>query len=233
MKFNKINVFNLGKGSINDRSGNIILQRQGCSKTVNAGCDLFFIEICENVTNELYNWTLYYGSRKAWGFVLNGQSFKSGISETFENAKSDVLDVLNNQMSKLWHSNLKYSFYENIQAYMFSFGIYYDYCKNDQIVSPFYCKGFNILNIYNVVIATWDGLKKSELSILTENIDEIEALKKGFNQGFHECDYKKGGDYCVKRLTWLSGEYMRKIALEKQGEISCMLLNQEMGINYE
>lgn len=229
MKFNKINVFNIGKGSINDRSGCIMLQRQGCSKTVNAGCDLFFIEICENVTNSLYRWTLYYGSRKAWGFVLNGQSFKSGSSESFESAKIDVLDVLNNQMSKLWHSNLKYSFSEITQSYMFDFGIYYDYCKNDQIVSPFYCKGFDILNINNIVIATWEGLKANGPSILTENEDEIAALTKGFTHGFHDCDYKKGGQHCVKRLTWLSGEYMRNIMLEKQGEIRCLLLNQEMG----
>lgn len=229
MKFNKINVFNIGKGSINGRSGCIMLQRQGCAQTVNAGCDLFFVEIAKHAVNDRYYWQLCYGSRKAWGFVLSGQSFKSGSSKSFESAKIDVLDVLNNQMAKLWHSNLKYSFSEIIQSYMFDFGINYDYCKNDQIVSPFYCKGFDILNINNIVIATWEGLKANGPSILTENADEIAALTKGFTHGFHDCDYKKGPDHCVKRLAWLSGEYMRDIILEKQGEIRCMLLNQEMG----
>lgn len=230
MKITQIAVFNNGKGSINNRSNVITLQRQGCSKTVNAGCDLFFIEICENVTNSLYRWTLYYGSRKACGFVLSGQSFKSGSSKSFESAKIDVLDVLNNQMSKLWHANYTYSFSDMIQAYMFNFGITYDYCNDDKIISPFYCDGFGILNINHEVIATWDGLKNGNFEILSENLDEAESLAEGFKKGFHDCDYKKGPDHCVKRLAWLSGEYMRSRTVESKGEIRCLILNNEMGL---
>lgn len=51
-----------------------------------------------------------------------------------------------------------------------------------------------------------------------------EALRKGF----HECDRKRGQDYCKRRLAWLAGEYAKQDLLKQHGELKVGILTSLM-----
>ena len=78
------------------------------------------------------------------------------------------------------------------------------------------------------MIAEWSGIENEQCNIVTVNDLEIAAIKKALNTGFHSCDYRKTGDRNVKRLAWLSGEYLKQFMTDKNDCIKCMLLNNEM-----
>ena len=224
---NIFTVTNDFKGSINCTTGDIVLQRQGCSKTVNAGCDLFFVEIAEWHDKSKFMWEVCYGSQKAWGYVLGGQRFKTGNSDSFEQAKKDAITCINSLVKKA-RSQIEYRFSDFIQAYMYDFGIVYDYCKSDKIISPFHCLDNRVFNIRDELVAEWSGNENEQCNIVTVNDLEIAAIKKALSTGFHSCDYRKTGDRNVKRLAWLSGEYLKQLTTDKNDCIKCMLLNNEM-----
>lgn len=220
-------ITNTGKGSINDCTGEIVLQRQGCSKTVNAGCDLFFIEIAEWYDKSKFMWEVCYGSQKTWGYVLGGQRFKTGNSASFEQAKKEAITCINSLVKKA-RSQIEYHFCEFTQSYMYDFGIVYEYCKSDKIISPFYCLNNQVFNIKDELMAEWSGIENEQCNIVTVNDLEIAAIKKALSTGFHSYDYRKTGDRNIKRLAWLSGEYLKQFITDKNNYIKCMLLNNEM-----
>jgi hypothetical protein len=67
-----------------------------------------------------------------------------------------------------------------------------------------------------LVVFKKGGLEK--LSYASRGMPQQPAFLKALNKGFHDCDRKKGVDYCRERLTWLAGEYYKR----RQGQLEVL-----------
>lgn len=229
MKFDKIVVMNTFKGSVNDVTGVITLQRQGCSQTLNAGNDLFFVELSQHYTGKGWVFSVSYGSNKAWGYILGGQCYYRCATcfDSVDTAKKEALIQVNNLLKKA-RVGVEYKFSDFVQAYMYDFGITYDYCNDDKIISPFYFSEGVIFGSGAREIAKWTGLKGDEVEIITTVNSEVKAVKEAFEKGYHDCNFKQGANRCQRRLAWLAGEYLKTEVVNQVGKIECFILNNKM-----
>lgn len=224
-----ISVNNIGKGSINHNSGLIILQRQGCSTTLNASCDLFSVAFSDWFDNRGTHWEVFYGSKNAWGFVLNGQRFKTGTERSSSSAIVAATKAIN-ELLKLAGHTIEHTISPIVQDYMFNFGISYKYCDDDKIISPLRYRSSDgvILNSLGNVVVTFasDNIFGA---VIDSKIDiEIKAVEEALHKGFNQCDLKKGFDVCKRRLAWLAGEYIKGVSIAKSGTCRCHVLGRDM-----
>lgn len=216
------------KGEVNTTTGMIVLQRQGCSETVNMGHPMFFVEISKYANDDnRYCYSVSYGDRDHFGSVLSGQYFeRNHHCGSFEEAKKLAIKSVNKLAAKSYE-NKEYYFADFIEAYMFGFGINPKYCESDKIISPFKVVDGKIYDELDSLTAVWDSVAK-ECQIITDNKDEYNAIIKALKNGFHNCDTRKGVDHCVRRLAWLAGEYLKSAIVDRVGRIHCMVLDNKM-----
>lgn len=220
-------VNNDGRGCIDRQKGVITLQRRGCAQTLMAGDNLFHVEFMRHYAGKSWHYEVNYGDRAAWGFVHSGQVFGRGEAPSLAGAKIEAAKMVN-ELLAVAGAKHDYVFSDAVQAYMFNYGVAYDYCSDDQIVSPLYFADGVIYGNGSRPVARWSGIKGDAVEVLTEFKCEADAIRKAESSGFHDCDFKQGADICQRRLAWLAGEYLRSAIISEKGQIRCFILNHNM-----
>jgi len=181
----------------------LYLQRQGVVETINCAHPSFFIEISKYPTSNLYSAKVSYGIDKN---VENGYSSKSGQTYKCDHAlvsKEAAIKYAVKHAEKLAHKTITI----DDQVLSYCYGWYsYDYQKTDKFLSSVYYdpKTYSVKDISDskVVVAFEDGDIKTPCRQNKEYKDVIAKVLSNF----HDCDYKQGNDYCVRRATWLISE---------------------------
>ena len=91
----------------------------------------------------------------------------------------------------------------------------YDYQDNDVFLSPVhYCDYSDTIRItkenYCLVNFADGQFSLAQFDMDGATVPFRKYAEKAFKSGFHDCDIKKGDDYCKRRLAWLIGQYMAK-----------------------
>lgn len=196
-----------------DRS--LMLSRQGCSNTVNAGIDGVSIEA--RIAGHLVACDLSYGDGNNGRHQKRGSYyFRTEADQTRIFPAEMENDVLN--FVELHTGARPQGLRQQIHAYINGKGSY-PYQDDDIILSPFHYDSATRTLIEASTkspVATLADLEDempdtrfetSMVSFLTEGTATDQALKKALAVGFHQCDKQKGIDYCLRRLTWLAGCY--------------------------
>ena len=218
---------NQNKGSVNDTDKIIVVQRQGCSQTLNVSHHMFYGSVGRHYGYGTWFFEVCYGSDRSRYMGHAGQIFECDYKcDSLKDAKVKMLRSIN----KL--SGNDYALAAFVQDYMYSFGISYDYCESDKIISPlrFDPELSAIVDVADKTVAFWIGTPKTRDEFRAVNIpafcEQTDHVLNAIRDGFHDCDYKKGMDFCMRRLTWLAGQYVRQS--KGSGECVNMILGRNM-----
>lgn len=181
----------------------LYMQRQGVSETINCAHPLFFIEISTYAADK-GKWcghVSYSNDYKIYGFKKAGQYYKSKHDFT---SKEKALEFLLKQASKLSKKLVTV----DDQIINYCYGWYpYEYQKEDKHLSSVYYdpKTYAVKNISNnkIIVAFENG---DILKPVKQSKKYKDVVEKVLETGFHNCDYDKGNDYCVRRAAWLISE---------------------------
>ena len=230
-----LSVKRYGKGVVRgrnpERSCSLFLQRQGCSTTLNCSHSLFHIELTDAAFGKVLAVVSYSNDTKIYGTRFAGQVCFSQSYQCIEVAKQK----LPHQIRK--HFSCDVSFAKQVVSYAHCFGSY-EYQKEDVIFSPLKLTESGIKDsVGNVVFDTLSngvGDAREAISSLKLQLSSVEdvglknALEKALELGFHDCDFKKGVQYCYERLTWLAGQYLFEADMNIDGLSNCYILNKDM-----
>lgn len=219
-------------GRTPDRSCSLLLQRQGCSSTLNCSHRLFFIEFVPLGDGEVRANLNYSNVHGLYGSRFAGQVCKSGKYSSIDSAKANM----KNHIKK--HFECDVVFLNSVMDYCPSFG-HYKYQESDVVMSPLKVSPKGIVDVFgNVVLPIPEQIKdKEEFQALQSEIANADdfsdenmrnSLQEAFKKGFHECDYKRGMKACVQRLAWLAGQYFIDAEMQSSGQLKCMVLQRDM-----
>lgn len=109
----------------------------------------------------------------------------------------------------------------------------YPHQSTDKILSPFfYCEYSDTIRtcMGNYCLVTFnDNCGFNSYTYVTDFHEDatrhIGNIENALRTGFHQCDRKRGADYCKRRLAWLAGQ---NAITEFEGNISLAFVNKDM-----
>lgn len=215
--------------------GSFMLQRQGCSSTVNGNVHSVFVEV--HIADKiLCNLTHYpegrntktvstsvshrhtdadISLRRQWFAASAPAAKKEPLAVPILPAAllSDISDFIETHTGK---SQTKI----RTQTHSYMYGnSQYGYQENDIVLSPYRYDQTEraIRRVHdNAIIAVLPAIANEQagsafdpdlVKVLASDEEIAGSLTKALSLGFHQCDKKAGSDYCMRRLTWLAGNY--------------------------
>lgn len=204
--------------------GTYMLERQGCSATIRGQLGQVWIEV--NVChNERFYSKLYYEA-SSHPFTRTGNiahqsqgtyslHYANDLSKPLLPARliTETLDWAEVQTGKR-PAGIR----QQVHAYMFGFhdlSTHRD--KDDILLIPFRYDSTvqSVLDIDGKIVAHLSqfeekGFSSKNVEIMSTAPSIKDAFDKALRIGFHQCDTNRGGDFCMRRLTWLASQYHLK-----------------------
>ena len=206
----------LGQGNskgISFPDGTVMLSRQGSSSTVNGYINNVFVEA--RITSSPVSCTLFYQEGQGAQHNASGKYYFDHTNANDRESDrlfpiSMIQDVFN--FVELHRRVRPQGIRQQVLAYMYGWGNE----KGDIILSPFRYTEGSIIHTKSatpvaVLVSAAAESTKFEISMVSlldgDDVATVNALNKAVRIGFHQCDTKKGADYCMRRLAWLAGCY--------------------------
>lgn len=215
MPISKQTIISCCKGAYEIEDGGtlcVYLQRQGCSTQLNFVSGLFSMEFQPCPRNG-YIVTLCYPN--SYGFDKGGQVAKKIIHAELEMALSECIEAVKRLFA------VEISFAMDVMAYCHDFGIGKEVTKDDYYFTPYlYDKERD-----GIVLACPDSADSAGdlVARFDGSFDKVKFhpswgegarhrifAEKALTKGFHDCDRKKGDEFCKQRLIWLMAEYYKE-----------------------
>jgi len=184
----------------------IILSRQGVTTAKNCAHPRFYVEIGQSYTGKWHAEIHYSNNPEMYGQSC-GQTYKriSDLSNEIE-----AIEAIKEHAEQLAGKPIVV----NPRTIHYCYGWKsYDYENNDMFLSPVvYETSTDTIRHYPTnycLVAFNDGkFANPVLDVDKAATKYLPQIEKALNGGFHECDRKKGDDYCKRRLAWLVGCYI-------------------------
>lgn len=222
---------NIIQNDYRGETAELMLQRQGCSTKVNCSHPAFHVEIYEYQSKHWVAEVFYSNDQSRYGFTFAGQ--RIGRKDNFssrEGATIAAAEIIDKEFG------LKVTFSEHTMAYMFGNNTY-GYQKDDVLVSPVHFdpeRRAIVHTEYNQILVGFYAVEQPSAEstevairnrfipfIRTKNPSFLEMVKGSIANvdrvGHHDCDFKRGADYCMRRYAWLLGSYMMNYEREVIG----------------
>jgi len=204
--------------------GTYMLERQGSSATIRGQLDQVWIEV--NVCNSVRFYSKLYHEVSCHPFTRTGNiahqsqgiyslQYESEQSKPLlpEQLITETLDWAEVQTGKR-----PVGIRQQVHAYMYGFhdlSTHRD--KDDILLIPFRYDSTvqSVLDIEGKIVAHLSefeekGFSSQHVEVMSTMPSIKDAFDKALRIGFHQCDTKRGGDYCMRRLTWLASQYHLK-----------------------